>query len=309
VSQNYIRQVNVTNTRITTINVTNINVTNITYVNRNAMVAMPQNSFASAQPVQRAGVHVDANQIRQAQVVGTAPKVAPQRESVLANSGGRRAGTPPAAIANRPVVAKLAPPPRAVPFAAKQQMLQAHPGTPVAPAQLQALRSQAAQHPAPGRMQVQPINTQQVHRFTPTVHPGPAPTFAQRPAQPQPRSAQPTGKNPIAQPVPAAHPPNAPALHEQSQPPVRQTPQVHAQPQPTVHPTPAPREERQPAVHPTPPPHAQPQPTVREAPQVHGETPHAQPERRTPPPAPKPPPPKKEEKKKPEEKPSKDKDQ
>ena len=54
VSPGYIRQVNVTNTRITNINVTNINVTNINYVNRSAMVAMPQNSFASAQPVQRA---------------------------------------------------------------------------------------------------------------------------------------------------------------------------------------------------------------------------------------------------------------
>jgi hypothetical protein len=108
--------VNVTNTRITNINVTNVNVTN--YVNRSAIVAMPQSSFASAQPVQRAAVRVDANQMRQAQVIGTAHRVAPQRESVLANSGGRNAVAPPVGIANRPVVAKLAPPPRAVPFAA-----------------------------------------------------------------------------------------------------------------------------------------------------------------------------------------------
>src|ERR1022692_61656 len=115
VSEGYTRQVNVTNTRITNINVTNINVTNINYVNRGAIVAVPQNSFVSAQPVQRAAVRVDANQMRQAQVIGAAPKVAPQRESIVANNNGRRAAPPPAALANRPVVAKLAPPPSAVP--------------------------------------------------------------------------------------------------------------------------------------------------------------------------------------------------
>src|ERR1039457_2525952 len=178
VSQGYIRQVNVTNTQITNINVTNINVTNINYVNRTAIVAVPQNSFASAQSVRRAAVRVDANQVRQAQVIGAAPRVAPQRESVLANTSGRRPVAPPAALANRPVVARLAPPPPAVPFAVKQQMLQQHPGTPVAPAQLQTLRAQAPrQNPTPGRMQVQSINTKQVQPVTPTVHPGTAPSF------------------------------------------------------------------------------------------------------------------------------------
>ena len=240
VSPSYIRQVNVTNTRITNINVTNINVTNVNYVNRNAIVAMPQNSFASAQPVQRAAVRVDPNQMRQAQVIGAAPKVVPQRESVLANSGGRKASAPPAAIANRPAVAKLAPPPRAVPFAAKQQMLQQHPGRPVAPAQLQALRVQAArQNPAPGRMQVQPINTKQVHPVMPTVRPGPAPTFAQRPAQPQARQGQPPSLNPVTQPVPGAHHQNLPPVHTQTQPPVHQPPPTRPQAQPQ-RPTPPP---------------------------------------------------------------------
>ena len=269
VSQGYVRQVNVTNTRITNINVTNINVTNINYVNRSAMVAMPQNSFASAQPVQRAGVRVDANQIRQAQVIGAAPRVAPQRESVLANSGGRNAVAPPAAIANRPVVAKLAPPPRAVPFAAKQQMLQQHPGTPVAPAQLQTLRAQAAgQNPAPGRMQVQPINTKQVHPVTPTVRPGPAPTFAQRPAQPQAGPGQPPNQNPHTQPVPAARPQNLPPAREQAQPPVRQAPPVRQQVQPPVRQAPPVRQQVQPPVRQAPPVRQQVQPPVRQAPPV-----------------------------------------
>ena len=323
VSQDYVRQVNITNTQIT-----NINVTNINYVNRNAIVAMPQNSFVSAQPVQRAAVRVDANQMRQAQVIGAAPKVAPQRESVLANSSGRKAAAPPAAIANRPVVAKLAPPPPAVPFAAKQQMLQQHPGTPVAPAQLQTLRTQAAgQNQAPGRMQVQPINTRQVRPVTPTVRPGSAPTFAQRPAQPQAGAGQP--KNPPAQPVPAAHPQNAPPVREQAQPPVRQAPPVREQAQPPVRqappvreqaqpparPAPPVREQAQPPVRPAPPVREQAQPPVRQAPPVREQAQppvrqappareQAQPAvHQTPPPAQKPAPPKKEEKKPEEKKP------
>jgi hypothetical protein len=273
VSQNYVRQVNVTNTRITNINVTNINVTNINYVNRNAIVAMPQNSFASAQPVQRAGVRLDANQMRQAEVIGAAPKVAPQRESVLANSSGRNAVAPPAALANRPVVAKLPPPPPAVPFAAKQQMLQEHPGTPVAPAQLQTLRTQVpSQNRAPGRVQVQPINTQQVHPVTPTVRPGPAPTFAQRPAQPptapQAGPGKPANENLHTAPALAARPQNPPPVREQVQPPVRPAPAVREQVQPPARQAPPVREQVQPPVRSAPPVHEQVQPPARQAPPV-----------------------------------------
>ncbi len=313
VSQTYIRQVNVTNTRITTINVTNINVTNITYVNRNAVVAMPQSSFATAQPVQRAAVRIDPNQIHQAQVIGAAPRVAPQRESVLPSAAGRRAAAPPAALANRPVVAKLAPPPPTVPFAAKQQMLQQHPGTPVAPAQLQTLRAQVArQNPTQGRMQVQPISTKQVRPVTPVVHSGPAPTFAQRAAQPQNRAAQPAAK-PNAQPIPAARPQTPPASREQAQPQVRPASPAREQPQPQVHQTAPAREPAQSPTRQTSPPEKEQRaaPPVRE--QAPAERPQAQPQRpqapprqeaqpeHKAPPAPKSAPPKKEEKK-PEEK-------
>jgi hypothetical protein len=301
VSEGYVRQVNVTNTRITNINVTNVNVT-INYVNRGAVVAVPQNSFVSAQPVQRAVVHVDANQIRQAQVIGAAPRVAPQRESVLTNNNGRKAAAPPAALANRPVIARLAPPPSAVPFAAKQQMLQQHPGSPVEPAQLQSLRAQAArQNPVPARMQVQPVDLKQVHAVTPAVRPGPAPTLAQRPAQPPNRPAQ-----PATPPVPAARTQSPPPVREKPQPPVRPAPQVREQPQPEVRPAPQVREQPQPPVRPVPqvtektPSAVHPAAPVPEKapPQVHQQAPPArpkeEPKRGTPP--------SKKETKKPEEK-------
>jgi len=324
VSDTYIRQVNVTNTHITNINVTNINVTNITYVNRSAVVAVPQNSFVSAQPVQRAVVHVDANQIRQAQIIGAAPKVAPQQASVLATSSNRRASAPPAALANRPVVAKLAPPPRAVPFAAKQQALQQHPGVPVAPAQLQTLRAQVArQNPTPARMQAQPINTKQVHAITPTVKSTPAPTFAQRKAQPAPTPAKPAANQPATQiphtqpaAVPAAHPQSVPAARPQAEPPVRQSPPpARPQAEPPVRQSPPPaRPQAEPPVRQSPPPvHQQAEPPARPAPapreqrpepeHPHAPPPQAKPQQHQTPPANKPPPPKKEEKKTEKEKP------
>ena len=277
VSQGYIRQVNVTNTKITNINVTNVNVTNVNYANRSAMVAVPQSSFVSAQPVQRVAVRVNADQMRQAQVIGAAPRVAPQRESVLANSDGRKAAAPPATLANRPVVAKLAPPPPAVPFAAKQQLLQQHPGNPVAPAQLQTLRTQdARQNTAPVRAQVQPIDTKQVHPVTPTVRPGPAPTFAQRPAQPQNGQGQLPNQRPVTQVVPA-RPQSLPPAPAQAQPPVRQAPPAPAQAQPPVRQAPPSPAQAQPPVRQAPPAHEQAQPPAAPRPQ-------AQPQGKTPPP-------------------------
>jgi len=203
VSPTYIRQVNVTNTRITNINVTNVtNVTNITYVNRTAVVAVPQNSFVSAQPVTRAAVKVTPAQMQQAQVIGAAPKVAPQPQSIIGASSAHRAAAPPAAIVNRQVVAKRTPPPAPVPFAAQQKALQAHPGAPPAKTELIALRAQA---PAPARVQVKQIDTKQVRAIAPVVKTTPAPPLAQRAAQakaaPKPAAAQ---NQQRPQPVPAA---------------------------------------------------------------------------------------------------------
>ena len=104
VSPAYVQQVNVTNTTIT-----NVNVTNVRYVNREVVggvTAVPQSAFASSQPVGRAAVAVNPREIASAQVTGTAA-IAPRQESVLGNVQGRGMATrPPAAIMNRPVVAK-----------------------------------------------------------------------------------------------------------------------------------------------------------------------------------------------------------
>ncbi|PYX36884.1 MAG: hypothetical protein DMG81_15235, partial [Acidobacteria bacterium] len=138
VSQNYVNRVNITNTTVNTTTVTNVynttivnkntTIANTNYVNRNvqgAMTAVPQRAFASAQPVARNAVAVNAREVQAAPVSARVP-VPPARESVLgahANTAGRVAA-PPAAVANRTVIAKVTPPPAPAPFAARQSILQ-----------------------------------------------------------------------------------------------------------------------------------------------------------------------------------------
>ena len=234
VSREYVNRVNVSNTTVNTTTVTNVynttivnnnnttntNITNVNYANRNvqgAVTAVPQRAFVSAQPVARAAVRMDARQTASAPVM-TRVAVAPSRESVL----GARANTanhvtaPPAAIANRQVIAKNTPPPPPVPFAKQQQMMAAHPGVPPARHELRA---------------AQPATTAQAHPMVKMAPPGkPAePTPARPGNQPanqpnagrpgQPRNAQP-GNQPNARPgMPANQPPaNQPGNRPGNQP-------------------------------------------------------------------------------------------
>src|SRR5882672_3990605 len=158
VSRGYVNRVNVSNTTVNVTNITNVynttivntttNITNVTYVNRNvrgAVTAVPQRTFASAQPVARARVSMNERDISSASMASRV-EVAPTRESVL----GARANTanrvtaPPAAIANRQVIAKAPPPPPPVSFARQQQALAQHPGEPLARREVQSLRPAAA---------------------------------------------------------------------------------------------------------------------------------------------------------------------
>jgi hypothetical protein len=142
VSDRYIRNVNTTN--VTNINVTNINVTNVHYVNQNvpgAVIAVPQNSFATARPVREGGRRVTPQEMAQAQVVGTAPQVTPQRESMMGNSrAGGNVARPRQDLVARQVVVKQTPPPAPVSFQAQQSELARNQGRPLAPDQVSQLR-------------------------------------------------------------------------------------------------------------------------------------------------------------------------
>ena len=280
VSRGYMNQVNISNTTVNTTTISNVynttiinkstNITNVNYVNRNvqgAVTVVPQRTFAGAQPVARAAVAVNPQQIARAPISARVA-VAPTQQSVL----GAKASTanhvtaPPAAVMNRQVVAKRTPPPPPVPFAKQQQALAAHPGQPLAKHEIQNLSPPAAAAAHPMVKQAPPGKA-----ATPTTgHPANAPN-AGRPGQPTPPPAQPNRP-------PAAQPPNRPAppaAQPQNRPPAAQPPNRPAPPAETNRP-PAAQPPNRPA-----PPAAQPQ--NRPAP------PAAQPQNRPAPPAAQPP--------------------
>jgi len=259
VSEAYVNRVNVSNTTVNVTQVTNVyhttvinntttNITNVTYVNRSvqgAVVVVPQHSFASAQPVAKNVVTVNARDMAAARV-GARVEVAPTHEAV---EGGRAStaghvAAPPAAIASRQVVAKKTPPPPPVPFAKQQQALAAHPGQPLARSEVQTLRPAAAAAARPA-VRVAPPGKP----ATAAVGKPGAPPSAAHPGQPAPAANQPATRP--GQPAPAANQPpnrpgNPPAANEHP------APAAPAQPnRPAAPPSqPAPAQPNRPAMNP-----------------------------------------------------------
>jgi FecR protein len=148
VSRNYFTNVNVTNIHVT--NVTVINnyyrnttvVNNIHYANRNApgaFAAVPASAMASSQSVRKVALQVPPAEIAKAQVGATAP-VAPSRNAVLGGNAGAHVSVPPTQAVSRQVVTKSAPPPRPIPFEAKQDALANNPGHPLDARTVQQIR-------------------------------------------------------------------------------------------------------------------------------------------------------------------------
>ena len=249
-SRGYVNRINISNTNVsnTTITnvynsqVTNINTTNITYVNKTVpggVTAVPQSAFTSAQPVAKATVALNAQQIASAPVTRRAA-AAPTMNSVLGASaaGAGRVAQPPAAIANRLVVAKETPPPPPVPFAKQQQALAAHPGQPLAQQELQSLR---------------PANAPTVQPLVKQAPPGkPATPNIKRPSG-QPVGAKPG--QPALQPAPQPVPQPEPQPTRTGRPPSAQPePQPKARPEAQPPPQPAPQQKPKPGKKPKPEP-------------------------------------------------------
>jgi FecR protein len=120
VSRGYFTNVNVTNTRVNVTQVTNVynttvinnrtTITNVTYANQhvtNAVTAVSHDTFANARPVNGNLVKVDEKQIANAPVARSVA-VQPSKQSVM-GAGRPAAAKPPAAVANRQVVATRTP--------------------------------------------------------------------------------------------------------------------------------------------------------------------------------------------------------
>jgi hypothetical protein len=350
VSAGYMTRINVSNTVVSTTVITNVynttvvnnttNITNITYANRGvqgAVMAVPQNGFASAQPVARIAVTVNAQQIASAPVSARVA-VAPTRQAVQgakASTAGHVAA-PPAAVANRQVVAKKTPPAPPPSFAARQQAMAAHPGVPLGRQQVASLHpaASAAAHPAvkvappakpatpimgkptnqpaaarPAQPAAAPANQPSSSPAQPAATPPSRPAEPAKPAEPPARTERP----PAAQPAPNRPEPARPEANRPTPAPAKPEP---APSRPETKPAEPPaRTERPPAAQPNKPEPARPEaarPEPKPAPRPATPPPAAKPVERTPPPAaakPAAPPPKKtpppktpEEKKKEEEK-------
>jgi hypothetical protein len=278
VSPTYVNQVNVSNTTVNTTQVTNVynttivnnntTVNNVTYVNRNVqggMTAVPQQSFASAQPVGKAAVGVNPRQFANAPVM-TRAAIAPAPQAVMGPHVNTAAhvAAPPAAIANRQVFAKTAPPPPPPSFAARQQVLAQHPGQPVARQQLAKMTPPAA----PSRVNVvapsRPATPPPAPANQPANRPGAMPAANAQPNRPQPNQPQP---NP---PAPANRPVEPPARNDRPMPqpnnrPEPNPPAPNNRPAPTDN-RPAPAPENRPAPNNPQPNHPMPQPNNRPEP-------------------------------------------
>jgi hypothetical protein len=223
VSRGYMTQVNVSNTTVNPTVVTNIynttvvnksaTITNVTYVNRNvhgAVTVVPQGAFAGAQPVAKAAVAVNPRELASAPI-SSRVAIVPTHQAVLgakASTAGH-VNAPPAAVMNRPVIAKKAPPPPPVSFAKQQRILAAHPGQSVPKAELQQLRPAAARPLVKMAPPGKPATPRMGH---------PNPAMAARPGQPgaPAKAAQPGA--PANQPVPPAQnrPPAAQPNHPEA---------------------------------------------------------------------------------------------
>jgi hypothetical protein len=287
VSQDYFRNVNVSNTTIDKrVNITNVyntayvnkttNVTNVTVVNNNqryvnmgapgAVTAMPQSAFASGRPVARSAVSVAPAEVAKIQpgaVSVLAPAVAPTRQALTPAAGAAPAAHPPQQIVARQVVAKHTPAPAPASFAAEQSYMQQHPGQPLNAA---AMRQAAPTRPASAVVKQAPVAKAAVQ-----VHPGQRfanPVEVSRPAGQPGQYNKPLGTPPSAA---QQHPPTpksaTPAVRTQTPPQPPRAPQPTqttpaARPTLSPRPVPAAKTEPKPAVGttpsaktPAPPPH------------------------------------------------------
>lgn len=227
VSRSYFQQVNVTNTRIVNIThvtnnyyvnnnttVVNNNVRNIRYVNQNvtgAVTAVPTRAMTNSEPVARAAVAVSASELRTATVVNTV-EVAPARTSVLGARTGGSTALPSRIATVRPVVSRVAPPARPVPFEVRREALEKTPGRPLDAQTESQLRSNMARPAAPAaQVATQPV--QPVTPGTPTATNPRAgrPTPGIRPNGPELNSGNTSaGVKPVTTEVPKAQEPMQP---------------------------------------------------------------------------------------------------
>ncbi len=175
----------------------NVDVQHIAYSNRGvpgAVTAVSNDAFIRGQPTAAGAFRLSNDEIMKAPVRGAVAPLVPQKESFLGGSvvSHGTVAHPPASVMTRPVVARLAPPPQAAPFAARQQALAAHPGQPLDAGTLSSLKqaSPAVRSPVKngnGQSSApQPQAAGNGLRKPASVQPGPSTQPSRQPAKVQP---------------------------------------------------------------------------------------------------------------------------
>ncbi len=280
-SPRYVENVNVTNTTVinrtyvnnyyTNVQTNNVSVTNVRYTNQaapGAVTVVSRDTFVNARPVSTAIIRATPQQLASAHASPGAP-LAPSRASVTGpGKVAPPSSRPPAALATRPVVTKIAPPANAAPMGRVQPRSTAAP----------AAAGRPGIPPPPGHQNVAPTPAPNAAK------PGnvPPPT----PGKPAPATTQPGAKpgQPPASNVPSPYQNSRPATT--SAPGVRPNPTTSAPPktamppaatrpgyppQPTSKPATAPAPAQQP--RPTPAPAQAPKPATSPAPPAKPQTP------------------------------------
>ncbi|HET6912435.1 MAG TPA: DUF6600 domain-containing protein [Rhodanobacteraceae bacterium] len=198
-SRNYFTSINVTNIRNVYVNKTVINNYYGSYAagrpyagareyayrdNPHAFTVVPRNVFAGAKPVRAAVLHVNASALARA-TVAPIPHVAPTRASLAISPPKQPIARPVAKAFDRTVVARHAPPPRPVPFAAREKVIAKQGGAPIPVTQLRQMRQQQAKaQPQPERVKVVAAAPNRPGQRTTTPnpqHPVQAPRSGERP--------------------------------------------------------------------------------------------------------------------------------
>ncbi len=126
---------------------TPVNVANVTYANRSHVTVVDRGAFVNSRPVQAAVVR-DSGVLRQISgqpvVRGPLP-VLPTPESIRGPSPGRVAARPLQKIVERPVAARLAPPPAPPVFSEKLHAIRENRGAPMTPSGAAKLVTQSPQ--------------------------------------------------------------------------------------------------------------------------------------------------------------------
>ncbi|HEU0277333.1 MAG TPA: DUF6600 domain-containing protein [Rhodanobacteraceae bacterium] len=105
-----------------------------------AVTAVPRNVFTGARPVHPAALRLDRTQLARTEIA-TRPDIVPNRASLGLRGGNARPALPASQRAfARPVVARRAPAPRPVPFAAREGAIARQHGQPLSATQVSALQ-------------------------------------------------------------------------------------------------------------------------------------------------------------------------